>query len=246
MHHYAFVEKAQINTLKTEDCLFCGAPLQYLERSQEMTCLYCGKKEQGNIKCPDGHYICEACHNSDSMRLIEEIVFTTTSNNPFEISELLINHPALPVLGCQHAYIAGGALMAAIKNQGSGVSPEDIKEVFARTGRQAQGGYCGLTGICGVVPAIVACFSVLTGSRCGTDRQQQITMEAATRVMRAITALTGPSCCKAYVRAGLEVAVRYLGESLGIVLPLERVSKCRHSLRHPHGCRTERCPYFDA
>lgn len=211
-----------------------------------MNCLYCGKKEQGHIKCPEGHYICEACHNRDSMRLIEEMVFTTTSNNPFEISELLINHPALPMLGCQHTYIAGGTLMAAIKNQGSRVSPQDIKEVFARTGRQAQAGYCGLTGICGVVPAIGACFSVLTGSRCGTDREQRITMEAVTRVMRAITALTGPSCCKAYVRAGLEVAVRYLDESLGIVLPSERVSKCRHSLRHSHGCRKQRCPYFDS
>lgn len=211
-----------------------------------MTCIYCGKKEHGNIKCPDGHYICEACHNSDSMRLIEKIVFTTTSNNPFEISELLINHPGLPMLGCQHAYIAGGALMAAIKNEGSRtVHPEEIREVFIRTAKQAQGGYCGLTGICGIVPAIGACFSILTGSRCGTDREQQITMEAVTRIMRAIANLTGPGCCKAYVRAGLEVAVRYLRESLRIALPSGMVTKCKHSLRHPHECRRQRCPYFD-
>lgn len=179
------------------------------------------------------------------MEIIKEIIFTTHANNPFEIAELLISHPGLPMLGCQHAYIAGGALMVAIKNEGSRLYLDDIKEVFTRTERQAHGGYCGLTGICGIAPAIGACFSVLTGSRCGTDREQRITMEAVSRVMRAITALTGPGCCKAYVRISLEVAVRYLREVLGIVLPSSRVIKCRYSQRHPHGCRKQRCPYFD-
>ncbi|WP_286977420.1 DUF5714 domain-containing protein, partial [Candidatus Aquicultor secundus] len=49
---------------------------------------------------------------------IEDIAFTTTSKDPVEISELMMAHPALPMLGCQHAYIAAGALMAAIKNEG--------------------------------------------------------------------------------------------------------------------------------
>ncbi len=225
--------------------MVCGEVLQYFETSQVMKCLYCGREEDGHILCPNEHYICEHCHNQDAMRMIEDVAFTTKSQNPVEIAELMMSFPGLPMLGCHHAYIAGGALMAALKNSGSrGVTNDDIKEVFKRTKRQAHGGYCGLTGVCGIAPAIGAVFAVLTGSKCGTDREQRITMEAVTRVSSAIAELTGPSCCKAYVRRSLEVATEYLKESLGIELPTQRVSACLHSGRHPHGCREIKCPYF--
>ena len=74
------------------------------------------------------------------MAVIEDIVFTTTLKDPVEISEGMMNRPGLPMLGCQHAYIAAGALLAAIKNEGSReITREDITEVFKRTERQAVG-----------------------------------------------------------------------------------------------------------
>lgn len=225
--------------------MICNTPLEYLDQAREVTCTYCQKVEPGHIKCPNGHYICDVCHNRDAMRIIEDIAFSTQSRDPFEISELMMSYPGLPMLGCQHAYIAGGSLMAAIKNEGfRGITNEAIKEVFSRTKKQAHGGYCGLTGVCGIAPAIGACFSALTGSRCGKDEEQKITMEAVTRVTRAITDLTGPSCCKAYVRTSLGAAVDYLKESLGIELPKSEIVACNYSPKHPHGCRESRCPYF--
>jgi hypothetical protein len=225
--------------------MVCGLHLEYFNEAQDVTCSYCGKTEHGHIRCPKDHYICEACHNRDAMKIIEEVAFTTKSGNPFEIAELMLNYPKLPMLGCQHAYIAGGALMAAIKNEGSKIiTNEEIKEVFLRTEKQAHGGYCGLSGVCGIAPAIGACFAVLTGSKCGRNEEQRITMEAVTRTARTITDLTGPSCCKAYVRTSLDAAVNYLKESIGIVLPLDRSITCNHSANHPHGCRKEQCPYF--
>ncbi|MBM4129267.1 MAG: hypothetical protein FJ243_03995 [Nitrospira sp.] len=150
------------------------------------------------------------------------------------------------MLGCQHAYIACGALMAALKNRGyRTITDADIREAFERTSKQALGGYCGVTGVCGITPAIGACFAILTGSKCGKDEEQRIAMEAVTRVARAITDLTGPSCCKAYVRASLSVAVNLLKEELGITFPVKDVSiVCTYSSKHPHGCREIKCPYF--
>ena len=180
------------------------------------------------------------------MKIIEDMAFSTNLKDPVEISELMISHPALPMLGCQHAYIAAGALLAAMKNEGSRkITNEDIKEVFKRVERQAMGGYCGLTGVCGIAPAIGACFSVLLGSKCGKDVEQKITMEAVTRVSRVITNLTGPSCCKAYVRASLSVSINLLKERLQMVLPVNDLSgSCTYSSKHPHGCRENKCPYF--
>jgi len=227
--------------------MVCGSALEYLDQAQGVTCTYCGKVEHAHIKCPNEHYACDACHNRDAMQIIEDIATTTTSKNPFEIADSMMSYPGLPMLGCQHAYIAGGAFMAAIRNEGTrAIGSEDIKEVFARTQKQAHGGYCGLSGVCGIAPAIGSCFAVLTGSKCGTDQAQRITMEAVTRITRAITDLTGPSCCKAYVWTSLAAAVDYLKESLGITLPSGQSITCDFSAKHPHGCRETRCPYFQA
>jgi hypothetical protein len=178
--------------------------------------------------------------------MIEEVVSKTTLKDPLEIAERMMSHPKLPMLGCQHAYIAAGALLSALRNEGSRkITESDLKEVFKRTERQAMGGYCGLTGVCGIVPAIGSCFSILLGSRCGKDLEQRITMEAARRVMEVIEKLTGPSCCKAYVRASLPVAVDALKEKLGISLPVKDLSAtCLFDKSHPHGCRENRCPYY--
>ena len=225
--------------------MVCGSALSYAERAEELSCVYCGRAEHGHIICPGGHYICEVCHNRDAMAVIGDVVYRAESINAMDIAGLAMSAPGLPMLGCHHAYIAGGSLMAAIRNEGSrGATDADISEVFKRTEKQAHGGYCGLTGVCGIAPALGACFAVLTGSRCGTDEAQRITMEAVTRVTRAITDLTGPSCCKAYVWASLEAALECLRESLGIELPVRTGIVCEHSHKHPHGCRGTRCPYF--
>lgn len=225
--------------------MVCGSPLEYLAQARELTCASCGAIERGHIRCPRGHYTCDPCHNRDAVAAIEDVARTTASCDAFEIAEAMFGDPGLPMLGCQHAFIAGGALMAAVRNKGShGITNADLDEVFLRTAKQAHGGYCGLTGVCGIAPAIGACFAVLTGSKCGTTDAQRTTMEAVAQVSRAITGLTGPSCCKAYVWGALEVAVAYLRESLGVSLPARAAVACTYTDRHPHGCRGGRCPYF--
>jgi hypothetical protein len=135
--------------------------------------------------------------------------------------------------------------MAALANAGiSDLGVPQIKEVLARTRTQAHGGYCGLSGVCGIAPAVGAVFSILTGATCGTDEPQHITMEAVIRVSRAIADLPGPSCCKAYVRAALAAGVDYLRERLDIHLPAGERAVCVIPDRHPHGCPGETCPSF--
>lgn len=225
--------------------MVCGETLQYHANSVPVSCSYCKREEQCHITCINGHYVCEQCHNHDAMQLIEDIIFTTDSANPNEIAELAMSFAGLPMLGCQHAYIAGGALMAAIKNEGTvTVTNDDIKEIFDRTRKQAHGGYCGLTGVCGIAPAIGACFSMLTGAKCGSDSEQRNTMEAVSRVTRVITDLTGPSCCKAYVRASLAVAEEFAQEIFALNLPKALEVSCRYSAKHPHVCRQKKCPFF--
>jgi hypothetical protein len=179
------------------------------------------------------------------MQQIETIILQSTSINPFVIAEQCMDISVLPMLGCLHAYIAGGALMAALKNEGTfQLTDDDIFEVFHRTGKQAYGGYCGLTGMCGIAPALGACIAILTSSKCGLAMEQRLTMELVARTVRAIAELTGPSCCKAYVRVSLEVSVDFLYPYFSLILPEIAFSPCRHIDKHPLGCRQEKCPWY--
>jgi hypothetical protein len=233
---------------KTENCIVCGSALEYLHHAENLLCAYCGATEQGHVKCPEGHFTCEACHRREAMQMIEGAIFATELHDPLATAELMMGHPGLPMLGCEHAFIAAGSLMSALKNSPYGkgkITDADIREVLDRTAKQAVGGYCGLTGVCGIAPAIGACFSVFLGSQCGSDTEQKIAMNAAIKVSQAIAELTGPSCCKAYVRAALSEAVTVFAERFGIVLPIATASiVCKDSSRHPHGCREQQCPYY--
>lgn len=229
-----------------ENCMVCGSPLQYLQAAEDLVCTSCGAKTAGHIKCPQGHVLCDACHGTEARRVIEGLALAEVSLDPMEIAERMMSHPAVPMLSCDHAYITAAALLAALRNSPYGkIAEKDLQEVFGRTAKQAHGGYCGLTGVCGIAPAVGAVLSVFLGARCGSDREQRIVMDAVTRVSRAITDLTGPSCCKAYVRAAISVAAAVFAEKLGIVLPVaDAAPVCAHPARHPHGCREEKCPYY--
>ncbi|HBV85193.1 MAG TPA: hypothetical protein DEF42_00630 [Desulfosporosinus sp.] len=200
----------------------------------------------GNISCPNGHYICDECHGKGLFDIVKDYVLSCKTTNPLEIAKDLMGQKNVPMLGCENAWIAAGAFMAALKNEGTTmVTDEQIIEVLIRTKRQAVGGFCGLTGVCGIVPAMGACFSIVLGAACSKDQETAKTMEVVARIVGKIANETGPCCCKNFVwtalNEGITLAQSYLKVSLSS--PSQEII-CTHSSRHPHGCRESKCPYF--
>ncbi len=232
------------------NCLICGHPLEYLSSSVDLTCFYCGKKEKGSIVCSSdrSHYVCDDCHNLSSFNYIKDFILSTSAKNPFEITLDILNNPSVtvPMLGCHHAYILTGAVLASLKNRGYvHISEADIEEAFYRLSKQAVGGYCGLSGVCGIVPAGGIVYSVLTGSVCGKDKEQKITMKITALLSKAVFDLTGPSCCKAYLFKALEILSASFYEDFNFLLIDNDVNiACSFKELHPHGCIGEKCPYY--
>ena len=75
-----------------EECLICGAPLEYLEKDQPMECAICHKKENSKTRCAQGHYVCNECHMQGADSIIG-LCQSARSKNPFEIMELLMRQP---------------------------------------------------------------------------------------------------------------------------------------------------------
>lgn len=136
--------------------------------------------------------------------------------------------------------------MAALKNEGAvKVTDEQILEALTRSKRQAIGGYCGLTGVCGIAPAIGACFSVILGAACSKDQETAMTMKVVARIVQKIADETGPCCCKNFVRTALSEASLLVETYLNVSLPSpSEAIVCTHSSRHPHGCRESKCTYY--
>ena len=67
-----------------EECLICGAPLEYLEQDTQMVCVICHKKENSKTRCVNGHYVCSECHTA-GMDIIVGLCLAESSKNPVEI-----------------------------------------------------------------------------------------------------------------------------------------------------------------
>jgi len=231
---------------KAENCMVCGASLEYLETAASVICNYCGKEEPGYVRCPKGHYVCDECHGKGVFDFISDTALKTSDKDPMSIAELLMAHPKIPMLGCEHALIATASLLAALKNHGTlDISNEQIIEAMKRTQKQSMPPYCALTGVCGVPIGIGAAFSVVLGAACPKDRESAITMHIVARTIDTIANDVGPMCCKSFVRTALSVGYNAAKEYFNVDLPIHREKiSCFYSKRHPHGCRENKCLYF--
>lgn len=235
----------QHNEENTENCLICGNKLDYLEVGKEFKCMECNKTELGYVHCPNDHYVCDTCHGEKSFKNVIRLIHKSKGTDPISIAEDIINNSSLPMLGCEHAWVAAGSLLVAIKNQGDiKITNAQIIEALNRTRKQAIGAYCGLTGVCGVAPAIGAAFSVILGAACPKGKETAATMHVVSKVIEAIANETGPCCCKNFVYTALSTSCTLAKEYLNIELPCESQIVCKDSERHPHGCRKERCKYY--
>ena len=225
--------------------MVCGGSLQYLEAGRDFKCIKCNKSEKGYVYCLSGHYVCDDCHGESQFNHILDLAIAAKDTNPIVNSELILKTAVLPMLGCEHAWVAAGALLAAIRNTGViPITDEDIQEALNRTRRQAIGAYCGLTGVCGIAPAIGASFSVILGAACPKDKETASTMYVVSKIITAIANETGPCCCKNFLRTSLKLACKLAKEYLEVNLQDDEKILCTDSHRHPHGCRGLKCCYY--
>jgi predicted RNA-binding Zn-ribbon protein involved in translation (DUF1610 family) len=228
----------------TEHCAVCGQTLIYADHGIPLACSICGRSDIGRVYCAAGHYLCESCHGAAVREALPQVLAGCRSTSPAEIAEDLITLPQLPMLGCEHALIAAGSLMTALKNRGDlGVTQHHVTEALERTERQAISAYCGLSGVCGIVPALGACYSVLVGARCGKGPETRATMELVSRLTAITAEEAEPGCCKAFLRSCLAETEVFLQQRLGVERSAAVSAVCRDMDRHPHGCRGPECAY---
>ena len=116
-----------------EECLICGAPLEYLETDVQMQCEICRKKELTKTRCVNGHYVCSDCH-MQGLDSIVELCLRETACDPVAIVERMMALPSCHMHGPEHHVMVGAALLTAYHNAGGDIALSDALMEMLRRG----------------------------------------------------------------------------------------------------------------
>jgi len=236
-----------VNTKKTSieapsdesfQCPVCNKVM--LRSEQTSTCSYCGKSEVADYQCPDGHYVCEECRLSTAEQLIKTTCNHTKETDPLKIANLLMKHPAIPMHGTEHHYLASCATLASMRNLGLfDIDPLQIDKAAALA-RLPPLGSCALWGACGAAIGVGIAFSRAFKANIMSGEERSIALNLVSQSLGEISKLGGPRCCKASVVLSLQVARKFLAERYSAQFD-ERNPICEFKNAEP--CLRESCPF---
>jgi hypothetical protein len=224
-----------------DNCGVCGKPLVYGTEPVTRRCGFCGKDFSALIYCPEGHYVCDACHSKGALEILREVLNTTTSADPLYILEKVLSHPAIPMHGPEHHAMVPAIIVAAVKNAGYPV-PEGAVEKAIERGAKVPGGWCGSHGTCGSAIGVGIAVSVLTGATPITGPTRSLANEATAFTLNRLVD-GGARCCKRASRTAIIAAAAFLREKMKIKLDYSRSGKCGYTKRNKE-CIGKACPYY--
>src|SRR5574344_416784 len=207
--------KKQPKTMKNEECLICGAPLEYLEKDTLMECALCHKQELSKTHCTKGHYVCNECHTS-GMDSIMAVCLRDTSRNPMVILEEMMSMPFCHMHGPEHHVLVGAALLTAYKNAGGKIELHDALIEMISRGKQVPGGACGYWGACGAAISTGMFVSIVTNNTPLSTDTWHLSNLMTSKALEQVANHGGPRCCKRDSYLSVLAAIDFTKEYLGV------------------------------
>ena len=231
------------NMMLNEECLICGAPLEYLTQDTLMECVLCHKQEPSKTRCMNGHYVCSDCHTM-GMDSIIAMCMEETSRDPIEVLEKMMSKPFCHMHGPEHHVLVGAALLTAYNNCLPDSAKLDMKadlvEVMER-GRQVPGGACGYMGACGAAISTGIFMSVITrNTPLSTDTWRVCNLMTA-RALEQVAENGGPRCCKRDSYLSVLTAIDFVKENFGVEMQKPEVRCSRSQINNQ--CIGKKCPF---
>ena len=224
-----------------DECLICGAPLEYLEAGTEMKCAICGKKTISTSRCVRGHYVCDDCH-TQGLDSILRLCLEESSADPAAILEKMMDMPFCHMHGPEHHVMVGAALLTAYRNAGGEIDlPRALSEMLRR-GRSVPGGACGFWGACGAGISAGMFVSILSGSTPLSVEPFALSHRMTAAALARIGEIGGPRCCKRDSFLSILCAVDFVKEHFGIEMERPEIV-CEFSPQN-NQCIGTRCPFF--
>lgn len=224
-----------------EECLICGAPLEYLDKPEMMECSICHQKVENNVRCVNGHYVCDACHTT-GIDSIMGICINTKSKNPFEIIEAMMNLKTCHMHGPEHHIMVGASIITAYRNAGGEIDLNWALTEIVRRGKLVPGGACGNWGACGAGISTGMAVSIITRCTPLAKEEWGLSNLMTSQALANIASHGGPRCCKRDSYEALLSAIEFIKEKFGIKLEKPEHVVCSRSAMNNH-CLGSHCPF---
>ena len=229
--------------MNKENCLICGAELEYFTTPRRMPCAICGQSFETTAACKNGHYICDSCHIAQGIEQIAAFCRQSSSKNPLVIMQQLMAQPVIFMHGPEHHVLVGAALLTAYKNSGGAIELDSALDEMIRRGQQVPGGACGFWGCCGAAVSAGIFISIITQATPLKEQEWGLANLMTARALQAIGALGGPRCCKRNSFTAVKEAVQFVRQQFQIELELPEKIVCGFSPLNRQ-CKKEACPYY--
>ena len=224
----------------SEECILCKSRLEYTVKDELMECVICHKKELSKTKCVNGHYVCNDCHTG-GMDSIVGTCLNSTSKNPIEILQEMMNLEFCHMHGPEHHVMLGSALLTAYKNTGGDIDLSEALTEMMNRGKAVPGGACGFWGACGAGISAGIFVSIISGSTPLADTAWGLSNRMTSKALDAIGTIGGPRCCKRDSYLSILTAMDYVKESFGIEMEKTDIH-CFHYEQN-NQCIGKRCPF---
>ena len=179
----------------------------------------------------------------DKYRLINEEGLKSKSKNPIDIIKTIMNKEFINIHGPEHHFLDGASFLVAYNNAGGNIDLNKSLEILAERTIKMPGAMCGHWGVCGSATSVGAVLSIIHEvSPLSSSDYYKDNMEYTTLVIKKMSEIGGPRCCKRNAFISLSIAANFVKDKYGIEIELSDVV-CDFSSKNKQ-CIGIRCPYF--
>jgi MoaA/NifB/PqqE/SkfB family radical SAM enzyme/SAM-dependent methyltransferase len=223
-------------------CMVCGAELVYFDTNRDSVCCYCGRFLPANVRCVNGHFVCDSCHSADAVEIIKLVCLNSREPDAFALMQTIRSHPQFSIHGPEHHSLVPAVILTALRNVGNDITDEQIINAVQR-GQTVAGGACAFLGACGAAIGTGIAISVLTGANPYDGEKRQFVQQATQKVLEEIASYNAPRCCQRDSWLALKTASAILKEKLGKSMIASRSLVCEQFTKNKE-CILNRCPLW--
>jgi hypothetical protein len=180
---------------------------------------------------------------NEKYNLIKSALLRTECKNPVRIIRNIMHKDFVSIHGPEHHFLDGASLLTAMKNAGLDIDLNKVLDQLAERTIKMPGAMCGFWGICGSVSSTNAVFALLDNTGpLSSDVSYSSHMVFSSKVIKRMSEIGGPRCCKRNAFISLSEAVEYANDHYSLDLENDKI-ECEFTKLNKE-CIKERCPFY--
>jgi hypothetical protein len=224
-------------------CIICGCDLEYLDKNVESSCCVCNKQYESNVRCKDGHYVCDDCHRAEALEYIESYCKNTLETDPIKIAVEIMKNPKVKMHGPEHHFLVPAVLLACYHNiiEEHEMIGEGLAVAMKRS-KNILGGFCGFYGNCGAAVGTGIFMSIINNATPMSKEEWKLCNLMTSRSLENIANGGGPRCCKRDSFAAIESAIDFVENNLSVKMPRSQITCDFDGIDRE--CKKDDCKYY--